>query len=61
MFLHGVIEEEVYMRQPPDYEHKTLPNHICKLDRSFVWIKACAKGLVSQIEYEIDKSWFSVI
>jgi hypothetical protein len=33
VILHGVLEEAVYMRQPPSYEHKALPHHICKLDK----------------------------
>jgi hypothetical protein len=30
-FLHGNIEEDVYMRQPPGYEDKQLSNYVCKL------------------------------
>ena len=33
-FLHGVLEEEVYMRQPPSYESKALPDHVCRLDKA---------------------------
>jgi hypothetical protein len=27
-FLHGYLEEGMYMRQPPDYEDQALPNYI---------------------------------
>jgi hypothetical protein len=32
-FLHGVLEEEVYMKQPPRYDDKTRPGYVCKLDK----------------------------
>jgi hypothetical protein len=35
-FLHGVLEEEVYMRQPPGYEDASQPHYICKLDRHYM-------------------------
>jgi hypothetical protein len=30
-FLHGVLEEDVYMKQPPRYVDSQLPQHVCKL------------------------------
>ena len=30
-FLNGLIEEEVYVEQPPGFENFDFPNHIFKL------------------------------
>jgi hypothetical protein len=34
MFLHGVLEEEVYMKQPLEYENKQVHQYVCKLDKA---------------------------
>jgi hypothetical protein len=38
-FLDGVLEEEVYMKQPPRYEDKQHPNYICRLDKAIYGLK----------------------
>ncbi|KAK1649583.1 hypothetical protein QYE76_067388 [Lolium multiflorum] len=38
-FLHGVLEEEVYMKQPPIFESFANPNYFCKLDKALYGLK----------------------
>jgi histone deacetylase 1/2 len=38
-FLHGVMEEEVYLKQTPSFEDLHAPHHICKLDKALYGLK----------------------
>ena len=38
-FLHGELEEEIYMLQPEDFEEKSKEHMICRLKRSLYGLK----------------------
>ena len=38
-FLHGVLEEEVYMHQPPGYKDKRKLDFVCKLEKAIYGLK----------------------
>jgi hypothetical protein len=38
-FLHGNLDEVVYIRQPSDFVNPQFPNHVCLLLKSFYGLK----------------------
>jgi histone deacetylase 1/2 len=58
-FLHGVLEEEVYMRQPPGFEDQNSPNYICKLDKALYGLKQAPRAWFSRLSSKLHALGFT--
>ena len=52
--LHGILEEEVYMHQPPGYEDSIHPNYICKLDKALYGLKQAPRAWYSRLSSKLQ-------
>jgi hypothetical protein len=46
VFLHDVLEEEVYIRQLPWYENKNAPYFLWKLDKTLYGLNSLEHGIL---------------
>ncbi|KAK1698711.1 hypothetical protein QYE76_015408 [Lolium multiflorum] len=57
-FLHGVLEEEVYMKQPPGFEHPDAPHHVCRLDKALYGLKQAPRAWYSRLSAKLQDFGF---
>jgi hypothetical protein len=57
-FLHDILEEDVYMKQPPGYEDKSRPHYMCKLDKAIYGLKQAPRAWYSRLSEKLMRLGF---
>jgi hypothetical protein len=52
-FLHGFLDEDVYMKQPLGFVALEHPNYICKLDKSLYGLKQAPRAWFSRLSSKL--------
>jgi hypothetical protein len=58
VFLHGILEEEVYMKQSPRLVHPDFPSHHCKLDKALYGLKQAPRVGYSRLNDKLQSIGF---
>ena len=57
-FLNGFIEEEVYVRQPPGFEHPKFPNLVFKLQKALYGLKQAPRAWYERLrKFLVDQGF----
>ncbi|KAK1692531.1 hypothetical protein QYE76_009228 [Lolium multiflorum] len=57
-FLHGDIQEEVYMYQPPGYVDQNFPHRVCRLQKSLYGLKQSPRAWYSKLSSKLQSLGF---
>ena len=57
-FLHGNLEEEVYMKLPPGHPLSSKPNLVCKLHKAIYGLKQSPRAWYSKLSSVLEQSNF---
>jgi hypothetical protein len=52
-FLHGILEEDVYMKLPPGFYDSSHPDYVCKLDKAIYGLKQDPRAWYSHLSTKL--------
>jgi hypothetical protein len=52
--FHGVLEEKVFMKQPPGYINAKFPYYHCKLDKTLYGLKQAPHAWYSRLSDKLQ-------
>lgn len=58
-YLNGDLQEEVYMKQPPQFENENFPNKVCKLKRSLYGLRQSGREWNKKVTEILTKIGFT--
>jgi hypothetical protein len=59
VYLHGVLVEEVYMKQPPEFEDSSHPTYHYKLDKAIYGMKQAPCAWYSRLSLKLQGLGFT--
>lgn len=57
-FLHGTIDEDIYMHQPPGFVDKNHPHYVCKLEKALYRLKQAPRAWNSRFSQYVTSLGF---
>ena len=60
-FLHGTLEEDVFMEQPQGYIDPTKPHHVCKMLKSIYGLRQAPRSWYTKFSSKLEELGFSMI